>query len=294
VTGEQVESRALPLQEAKLGSQFDHRTATFVGVGDTDIRANGDHSAGAVILPRYWVSEVVTKERLGRRNWGCRTALLGHRRVARNTDERTSIATLLPWGAASYGWILTAGPSASELLLLCGVYNSFVFDYSLRNATSQPSVTQGTSEQQPAPPPITFQQLASWAPGEMLLAWFAGRLFELTYTAWDMQPFAADLGDGGPPFRWDDHRRAVLRAELDAAYFHLYGLDRDDTDYVVETFPIVKRKDEASFGEFRTKRLILEAYDAMADAIRAGTSYVSPLDPPPGHGPRHPAREGVA
>jgi len=58
----------------------------------------------------------------------------------------------------------------------------------------------------------------------------------------------------------------------------------------METFPIVKRKDEAKYGEYRTKRLILEIYDAMQDAIDGRRPYRTPLDPPPGHGPRHPAR----
>ncbi len=49
----------------------------------------------------------------------------------------------------------------------------------------------------------------------------------------------------------------------------------------METFPIVKRKDEAAHGEFRTKRVILEIYDAMAEAARTGTRYQTRLDPPP-------------
>ena len=61
---------------------------------------------------------------------------------------------------------------------------------------------------------------------------------------------------------------------------------------MLDTFPIVRRKDEAAFGEFRTKRLILEAYDAMAEATVTGVPYVSPLDPPPGHGPRHESASG--
>ncbi len=65
---------------------------------------------------------------------------------------------------------------------------------------------------------------------------------ELTYTAWDLQPFAHDCGYYGPPFRWDEERRFLLRCELDAAYFHLYGIDRDDVDYIMDTFPIVQRK----------------------------------------------------
>ena len=104
-----------------------------------------------------------------------------------------------------------------------------------------------------------------------------------------MEPFARDLGDDGPPFRWDEDRRFLIRAELDAAFFHLYGIDRDDVDYIMETFPIVKRKDIAAHGTYRTKDKILEIYDAMAKAKSTGSDYQTPLTPPPGQGPRHPA-----
>lgn len=76
-------------------------------------------------------------------------------------------------------------------------------------------------------------------------------------------------------------RRELLRAERDAAFFRLYGIERDDVDYIMDTFPIVKRKDEAAHGEYRTKRLILERYDALAAAAAAGTEYQTVLSPPP-------------
>jgi len=114
------------------------------------------------------------------------------------------------------------------------------------------------------------------------LTWLLPHVLELTYTAWDLSPFATDCGYDGPPFRWNDERRFLLRCELDAAYFHLYGISRDDVDYVMETFPIVKRKDEAQHGEYRTKRVILEMYEAMQHAINTGEPYQSRLDPPPG------------
>jgi hypothetical protein len=79
-----------------------------------------------------------------------------------------------------------------------------------------------------------------------------------------MSGFAADLDFDGPPFIWDGARRRKLRAELDAAFFHLYGLDRPEVEYVMETFPIVRRRDEAAHGEYITKRLILDQYDELA------------------------------
>ena len=104
---------------------------------------------------------------------------------------------------------------------------------------------------------------------------------------------ALDLGYSGPPYRWDSRRRMAIRSELDAAFFHLYSVPREDVDYMLDTFPIVRRKDEAAYGEYRTKRVILEVFDAMQRAIDTGQPYQTILDPPPGHGARHPNGGGA-
>ncbi|GGV74896.1 Eco57I restriction-modification methylase domain-containing protein [Streptomyces massasporeus] len=281
------EERLIPLYEGRMGHQFTHRYADATGeraitVGDlTD-----PHSQ---VQPQYWVSPEAVRDRLARRTFACQSALLGHRRVARSTDDRTAISALIPWGAASYGWIISAGPEARRLSLLLTVYNSFVYDYTLRNALSQPSIPQGTSEQTPVPTP---KQLAPHAP------FITRRALELTYTSHDMAPFARDLNDTGTPFRWDPARRAVIRAELDALFFHLYGITRDDTAYILDTFNVTRDNDIKAHGEYRTKNLILAEYDRMAAAgltlenpLTEGESgtYRSTLTPPPGQGPRHPA-----
>jgi hypothetical protein len=86
---------------------------------------------------------------------------------------------------------------------------------------------------------------------------------ELVYTSPSLIPFAQSLGHEAPPFVWDEERRAVLRAELDGLYGHLYGLTRDELSYILDTFPIVRRKDEERYGEYRTKRMVLEAYERL-------------------------------
>ena len=81
-----------------------------------------------------------------------------------------------------------------------------------------------------------------------------------------MAPFAHDLGYDGPPFPWDEEERRHLRARLDALYFHLYGLSREDASYVLDTFPIVRREDKRAFGSYRTRDMIL----AYMNALTAG------------------------
>ena len=90
------------------------------------------------------------------------------------------------------------------------------------------------------------------------------------------------MGYAGLPFIWDTERRFFIRCELDAAFFHLYGIERNDVDHIMDTFPIVKRHDERDHGEYRTKRVILEIYDEMKQAMESGTDYQTRLDPPPG------------
>jgi hypothetical protein len=104
------------------------------------------------------------------------------------------------------------------------------------------------------------------------------RVLELTYTANDLKPWAEDLGYDGPPFSFDPERRALLRAELDAYYAHLYGLNRDELRYILdpadvmgpdypsEAFRVLKTNELRQFGEYRTQRLVLEAWDRLFGA----------------------------
>ncbi|MGH8722967.1 MAG: hypothetical protein ACREU4_13335, partial [Burkholderiales bacterium] len=111
------------------------------------------------------------------------------------------------------------------------------------------------------------------------LGFVAPRVLELTYTSQSMRPWAEDLGHHGPPFAWDETRRAQLRAELDAFFAIKYRLTRDELVYVLdpakvkgpnypsETFRVLKEKEERpppqGFGEYRTERLVLAAFDRL-------------------------------
>ena len=270
--------RMLPLYEGKMGLLYDHRYASFNGAGDTDIEPNQERQDDSLVLPRYWVREEVVADRVARRTWGSEAALLGHRRVARNTDERTIIASFIPFGAASYGWIISAGPDARALALLIAQYNSFALDYILRQFLSQPSIPQGTFGQLPTLPPEAFERLDALVGNGA--DWVVDRVAILVGSGTEMHPLVRELGrDDLLPVEWAQERRAACRVELDAAIFLLFDIERGDVEYIMDTFPIVKRKDEAAFGTYRTKELILEAYDAMQAAIDSGTPYRSPLDP---------------
>jgi len=73
----------------------------------------------------------------------------------------------------------------------------------------------------------------------------------------------------------------IAEYELNVAIFLLYGINRDEVDYIMETFLIVKRKDIQKYGDFRTKLTILKIYNEMKTAMQIGKPYQTMLDPPP-------------
>jgi hypothetical protein len=141
------------------------------------------------------------------------------------------------------------------------------------------------------PGPDVFEGAAPWNNAVNLAGWVRPYVLELSYTSWRLKPYSTDLGDDGAPFHWAPERRSLLRADLDAGFLHIYGLDRREAEHVLDSFNVVRKYDERDYGEYRTKRLVLEAYDRMAYAIANGGKGWRPLaDPPAGQGPRHPNR----
>jgi hypothetical protein len=223
-----------------------------------------------LVQPQYWVE----REEAVVRFWSQfpKKWTIGFRDTAPSTNERTFIASLVPFSAI--GNNLPVLNSAVEELNLIMAFlanlNSYVFDYAARQKVGGSHLNFFIVEQLPILLPSIYTP--------DLLDFIVPRVLELTYTAWDLQPFAQDVGWDGPPFIWDEDRRFLMRCELDALYFHLYGIARDDVDYIMETFPIVKRKDEKQFEEYRTKRVILEMYDQMAKAggVSGYQTWLSP------------------
>jgi len=278
----------LPLYEAKMMHQFEHR------FGDYQHRAEDSESTALpgvqvsdlvnplfTITPQYWLAENEIRESTaGKESKGW---FLCYRRLARAADFRTIIAAVLPMcGVADKAPVIMSPEPADRIACLLGSLNSFACDYAARQKVGGTQLDYHIVYQFAVLAPTTYDQTCSWNGGaQTLKEWLLLRVLELTYTAWDLEAFAQDCGWSGPPFRWDEERRFQLRCELDAAFFHLYGLNRDDTAYILDTFPIVKRKDEEKFGTYRTKNHILALYDALAECQRTGKQFVSSLNPPP-------------
>jgi hypothetical protein len=327
----------LPLYEAKMIWHYDHRFGTYAGVtsrSDTHLPTPTpeDHADPAfVVQPWYWVPAEEVEARLSdwKRGW-----LLGFRDVTNATNERTAVFSLLPRVGVGHTMpiLLADEATALEMCALLTNLNSLVFDWPLRQKIGGMHLTFFTLRQLPVLPPRAY------TPED--LGVIVPRVLELVYTAWDVKPFAddvwreagedlrarirrqweenaaetgghrweppdwAELAPDGiplPPFRWDEDRRARLRAELDAIYARLYGLTRKQLRYILdpadltekeladildpweevadpldprgyeercrrstfpgETFRVLKEKELRQYGEYRTRRQVLEAWE---------------------------------
>lgn len=258
----------LPLYEGKMIHHFNHRWGDFAmqveGGSDRqlpNVPASLLDSPSYVVQPRRWVAEEEVRRKLqGDTRW-----LLGFRDITSASSERTMISSVLPIVAVSNKLPLISTAVRSDLsALLPAVLNSFALDYCARQKIGGASMNFFIVKQLPVLGPQDLEQLAPWSSSETVEQWMRPRVLELTYTADDLVAYAAELGFEGPPFHWDVQRRRQLRAELDAACFILYGLERDEVEYVMETFRVVRERDEASVGEYRTRRMILEQYDVLS------------------------------
>jgi hypothetical protein len=305
---ERGKERYLPLFESKMVYFFNHRFGSFAD----GLQGKRAHVLPEIplanlqdpsyrVLPFYWVpeAEVLTRTKLACGQW-----LIGFRDV---TDARASarsvVINVIPKCGVgnSLPLLVPAQGVGQDAACLVACMSSFALDFAARFKIGGLHLNFFICKQLPVLLPSTFGDQCIWSDGtQTLRGWLLPRVLELTYTAWDLKPFAHDCGFDGPPFRWDEQRRFLLRCELDAAFFHLYlgsedewrrqpepltrafPAPRDAVAYVMETFPIVKRKDEAQHGEYLTKRVILEMYDAMQRAIDTGEPYQSRLDPSPG------------
>lgn len=264
----------LPLIEAKQVHQYDPSYANYEGVSQSDLRKGNPlvattHPFDKPILipkPRFWASKQIADQFLTRKvsdkKW-----ILTYRDVTNVNNERTVIACVLP--RVGILQPLNGITCTDDELHVLASLNSFPCDYVARQRFTGRHLNVTTFNQLPIPK-------KKWE------AHINPRVLELSYICPELISWAKAHQFNAPPFRWDVKRRFKIRCELDAALFLLYGINRENINYIMETFPIVKRKDEQKYGDYRTKQVILERYDAMAEAMKTGKPYQTILDPPPG------------
>ena len=200
--------------------------------------------------------------------------LIAYKDVTASTNERTLIGCIIPrWGFDYSVRLCFPFGTVSYKVAFLGMINSIVFDHVLRQKINGLHISDYIMEQMPV---INEHGLEG---GKSLIF---PRVIELTYTSNDLRPFALELVYDGPPFAWGEDRRARLRAELDAWYARAYGLTKDELRYILdpadvmgpnypsETFRVLKNNEKVWYGEYRTARLVLAAFDAQeAQSIAA-------------------------
>lgn len=271
----------VPLYEAKMVHQFDHRWATYIGDTD-DSRDMTDVEKADInrcVQPRYWVERSAVESSLVEKNWN-NDWLFGYRRISNATNERTFLSSVFPrYGAGDSVFMILVQKRPDLQCLLFANFSVLTFDYVVRQKMGGLNLNFYVARQFPTLP------LSSYS--EEYINMIVPRVLELTYNANELKAFYTDVVTANPLFdsrtgaergsawQWNPERRAILRSELDAIYARLYGLTRNDLRYILdpsdimgddypsETFRGLKSKEIRHLGEYRTRRLVLEAWDKL-------------------------------
>ena len=263
--GESQLDRMLPLYEAKMLAAYDHRAADVIKSKTAEKRQNQPRylTVEEHMDPRRSPLPLVWVEAKGLPPLGTEW-LTGFSDVTSPTNERTMISAALPYVGVGHTYPLYFTQNPTDRALILAAFNSFCFDYCARQKVAGLHLTYTYLRQIPLPHPALMRKPSRWTGAESVGDWIQRRVLRLSYTATDLRSFSLDLGVDAEPTIWEPEAREILQRELDAAFFHLYEITRDHLNYIMDTFSTVKRKDLAQFGEYRTKRLILERYDAMS------------------------------
>ena len=289
-------NKSLPLYEAKMFWHFDHRWATYRGTETHLLNDDEKRNQEDFVTPRYWVNKDYMKEKIKGRStnrW-----LICMRNITDSRNERTAVFAFVPFVAVgSSASVVLVDMKIETKLVTCLVANTsaLVFDYAAKQKVAGTNFSQIYVKQLPTLPPTVYSQSD--------INYIAERVLELVYSATDLFPYAEDMGYHGEPFRWDVDRRTLLRADLDAYYARLYGLNRKQLRYILdpadltprelenildpweevadpldpvgyaqrvaasdfpgETFRVLKEKEIKQYSEYRTRRLVLEAWDRL-------------------------------
>ena len=248
---------------------YDHRAAAVVVNEDNIMRAaqqediNGElkTQSDRYPVPQYWVSKSDVMLSFDGQ-W-----VIAYKSVTAPTNMRTMIAAMLPECGVgnSMAMLLPQHECQTDYsrwapLLLANLC-SFSFDFALRQKVQGQNLNWFIVEQAPVIAPTDFDTRIA---GGSIADFVREQVLRLTYTAHDLKPYAQAMGYDGEPFQWDEMDRKQRMAALDALFMHLYGIEADDASYILDTFPIVREQDTATYGSYLTKELVLAGMAKIA------------------------------
>ena len=254
----------LPLYQGRMIHQFDHRfNSVRVNPENThnpylSEEVTEEQHSDPNFLPQmqYWVPAQAVEASLPKSPG----YVAGIRDIARPTDMRTVISTVIPRSGIGNKIPIFIAEDSTVTTCLVANLNTISLDFVARQKIQGTSLNLYIVEQLPFIAREDYNRKFGTTSAIDLVQ---DHVLRLTYTSHDMAPFAKDMGYDGQPFTWDEEERRHLRARLDALYFHLYGISREDADYILSTFPIIKREDEKEFKTFRTRDLVLGYMNAL-------------------------------
>jgi hypothetical protein len=261
----------LPLYEAKMVQAYDHRAAgvlideaNWVRQGQTEATTLVAHqNPEFTVTPRWWVAEEEVDARLDGKapDW-----FLAYKDVTSPTNQRTMIAAMIPKaGVVNSAPLMLTGAHIDPRLQCCLLanLNSFAYDFVARQKVGGVHLNFFIVNQLPTFPPEKYEEKCPWSPRQKLVTWISNRVLKLTCTANDLRPLAQAAGLDPPVHRWQPAERAQLEAELDAAYFRLYGIGREDMEYVLSTFAGTRSADPDLLDSKDVATRVLEAYEHL-------------------------------
>ncbi len=238
------------LYEGKMMNQYDNLFANYSEKADEYVPiVKNSH---ATSIGQYVVNRSDLISRCTLNNWDQQWFLV-YRNITNTTNERTLIASIIPLYAPVFSLRVVLGFDVADSYLILANMNSIPCDYIVRNKMGGTNLSDYIMKQIPFVSKTTYT--------ERLKAVIKERVIFLQYFNEEISPFISSLGEERDCVIWNEKERFQLQCELDAIYAHLYGLEKEEMDYILETFPIVKRKDIDKYGSYRTKETILRLYD---------------------------------
>lgn len=286
-------NKYVPLYEGKMIWHYNHHYGTWPTEGGRPNSINMPSldelsNPNSYLIPWYWVPLTEVNERLKKRDnegnlvweWEHKW-LIGFRKLTNATTERTFICTPIPnaKGLGDSVTLLYAERGTVPVASLCAMLTSLVYDYTVRQKVGGTNMNIFFVKQLPVLTPDQIPSAMQWQ--------IVKRVAELCYFNHDMDGWASELWEemseeqraelpqlgAQQPWVYNPERRAILQAELDAIFAHLYGLNTEDLVYILdpedicgkgcinETFRVLKDNEIRQYGEYRTKRLVLEAWN---------------------------------
>ncbi len=266
----------LPLYEAKMIQMYDHRAASVIvdktnwmRQGQTDSTSLVQHkNPEYVVQPRWWITESEVLRVLGDRD---HSKLIAFKNVTSPTNERTMIASFIPYGGVIHSApLIITGPKVSARLTACLLanLNSFVYDFVCRQKIGGINLSYFIINQTPVFDPDFYSSRCPWSKRETLAKWISERVLKLTCTSNDMLPLAKAAALKPLVHKWNPANRLDLQAQIDAAFFILYGIKRPDVEYVLSTFSANSKDVQGLFPAASPADRILKYYDTFCKKMK--------------------------